>query len=75
MQPAFVQLVTPVTRTVPVAGWKRVSSLAVPLRTYSCGWWAGSPAGCQLPPGYGAVWNGPASSSVHTASPAAAPSR
>ena len=34
---AFVQLVTPLTRTAPVAGWKSVSSLAVPLRAYSCG--------------------------------------
>src|SRR6266571_4611176 len=33
----FGQLVTPLTRTCPVAGWNSVISLAVPCRTYSCG--------------------------------------
>ncbi len=73
-QPGQGQPVTPLTRTSPLAGWNRVSSLAVPLRTYSWGRWAGSPAGCQCPPGHGTVWNGPASSCVHTASPVASPS-
>src|SRR5689334_23257214 len=31
--------------------------------------------GCQLVPAYGFVWYGPASSSVHTASPSFSPSR
>ena len=35
---ALVLLVTPLIRTWPVVGRKRVSTLAVPLRKYSCGW-------------------------------------
>src|SRR5215207_8225373 len=65
---------TPRTRTSPLAGWKRVSNLAVPWRTYSWGLRFGSPIGCQLTPGYGTVWYGPASSSVHTVSPELSPS-
>ena len=60
--------------TRPVAGWNRVRILAVPARTYSCGWVAGRPSGRQLPPGCGTVWKGPASSSHQTASPIRAPS-
>src|SRR5215216_7405781 len=56
------------------AGWKRVSNFAVPWRTYSWGLRFGSPIGCQLLPGYGTVWYGPASSSVHTVSPKLSPS-
>ena len=43
---AFVQRVTPLMRASPVAGWNKVTSLAVPLRRYSCGSLAGSPSGC-----------------------------
>ena len=71
---AFGQVVAPSTRTRPSAGWNRVSTLAVPSRTYSCGCRAGSPSGRQDGPGCGTVWNGPASSSHQTASPSASPS-
>jgi hypothetical protein len=57
-----------------VAGWNRLKSLAVPRRTYSWGLRFGSPIGCQLAPGYGVLWYGPASSSVHTAKPDSSPS-
>src|SRR2546428_426579 len=46
-------LVTPLTRTWPVAGWNRVSILAVPCRTCTCGYRAGRPTGCQWMPGWG----------------------
>src|SRR5215204_4653738 len=71
---SLVARLTPRTRTSPLAGWKRVSNLAVPWRTYSWGLRFGSPIGCQLTPGYGTVWYGPASSSVHTVSPELSPS-
>jgi len=49
-------LVTPLTRTVPVAGWNSVSSLAVPPRMYSWGWHAGRSSGSQLAPPCGIAW-------------------
>src|SRR3954462_5670725 len=71
---AFVLRVTGWSCTCPVAGWNRVRILAVPARTYSCGCVAGQPFSCQLKPGCGTVWNGPASSSHQTDSPSCDPS-
>ena len=68
------QPVTPLSWTRPSEGWNKVSTLAVPLRMYSCGCRAGSPCGCQLWPGYGAVWNGPAWSQHQTDKPNGSPS-
>ncbi len=51
----FGALLTPLPRTSPVAGRKRVSNFAVPFLTYSCGCRAGFPSGSQLSPGYGLV--------------------
>src|SRR4051812_13590854 len=70
---AFVLRVTGWSCTCPVAGWNRVRILAVPARTYSCGCVAGRPFSCQLKPGCGTVWNGPASSSHQTEAPAVIP--
>ena len=69
----MVQDAAPPTRTVPEAGWNRLMILAVPLRTYSCGWRAGFPSGRHEGPGCGTVWNGPASSSHHTGKPSDSP--
>ena len=71
----FGQLVTPLTRTAPSLGWNKVRSLAVPLRTYSCGWRFGCPCSAQLWPGYGTVWNGPAWSVHQVAKPIPSPTR
>ncbi len=65
--------VAPSTSTRPVAGWNSVSTFAVPLRTYSWGWHAGAPSGRHDAPGWGTVWNGPASSPHQTGRPPAAP--
>src|SRR5664279_4646161 len=76
-QPCRTELVQEVTGcryTCPVAGWNRVRILIVPPRTYSCGCVAGWPCGRQLLPGCGTAWNGPASSSHHTARPRPEPS-
>ena len=43
---ALVTETTPFARSRPVAGRKKVRSLAVPPRSYSCGWSAGWPSGC-----------------------------
>lgn len=72
---ALVVEVAPSTSTRPDAGWNSVSTLAVPLRTYSCGCRAGSPSGRHDPPGCGTVWNGPASSQHQTGRSPAAPPR
>jgi len=53
---ALGALVTPLTRTAPLAGWKRVSSLAVPPRMYSWGRQAGRSSGSQLAPSCGIAW-------------------
>lgn len=71
---SFVLRLVPLTRTRPVAGWNKVSSLAVPWRMYSWGWRAGCSSGSQLVPGEGTVWKGPASSCPQTASPKPSPS-
>ncbi|WP_029631280.1 hypothetical protein [Zavarzinella formosa] len=42
------------------AKWNSVITLAVPLRTYSCGNRAGSPSGSQLAPSCGLAGKGPA---------------
>src|SRR5947208_1779766 len=47
---------TGAARTSPVAGRNRVSSLAVPPRTYSCGRVAGSPTGAHEGPACGIAW-------------------
>src|SRR5581483_844449 len=60
-------------RTWPVAGRNRVRSLAVPPRTYSWGWRAGSASGCQDGPGWGIAWYGPASSWFRVGCPALRP--
>jgi hypothetical protein len=52
---ALVTEVTPLTRTSPVAGRNKVSSLAPPVRRYSCGCRLGCPSGCQCSPGCGLV--------------------
>jgi len=59
---ALGALVTPLARTAPVAGWKSVSSLAVPPRMYSWGRRGGWSVGAQPCPGWGIAWYGPASS-------------
>lgn len=53
---SLVQFLIPLTRTSPVTGRNRVSSLAVPRRAYSWGRSDGRPSGSQLAPGYGIVW-------------------
>jgi hypothetical protein len=70
----FVLCVTGRRRTWPVAGSNKVSTLLVPRRTHSCGTRAGASRDCQLLPGHGTVWNGPASSSHQTDSPSDVPS-
>jgi hypothetical protein len=70
----FVLRVAGRRHTRPVAGSNKVKILLVPRRTYSCGKRAGASRGCQLLPGYGTVWNGPASSSHQTARPSDVPS-
>ena len=65
--------VAPSSRTRPSAGRNKVRTLAVPARTYSCGWRAGCPSGCHDGPGCGTAWKGPASSSHQTARPRDAP--
>jgi hypothetical protein len=52
---ALVTETTPVARISPVAGRKRVSSLAVPARSYACGCHAGWPSACELRP---RLWDG-----------------
>lgn len=72
---ALGQVVAPSTRTEPSAGWNRVRILAVPLRMYSCGCFAGSPSGRHDAPAWGIVWNGPAWSVHQTGRPIASPNR
>src|SRR6266699_550178 len=47
---ALGQVVTPLTRTFPVAGWNSVSNLAVPFLAYSWGCLPGSPVFLPMMP-------------------------